>query len=718
MGFSPASAWCARLATPSSAAFSSSSSSGSGSGNSRRKSLSSGGERSFRDRKSAGGVRGGGGGLFSSPDQSIFEKKSEILPRRWRHCPHGEGGDLMLRLNGTSQIRQWSKLLLPSIIGSLKQQQHLLQQEQQQQQQHHRASSLFSRSRQSSAPSLPSSFLAPPSSSTSLGSLKGQQQWKGYHDEDASRASCHHDGTFFECRKGGGVGRWREAAGASRTYCSCDDGCRCRTSIHACEDGWRRRRSMHRSARSETTTTSSSSCSSSPLSVHRESAMAAVPGRMATNEAQQTIQRPVTRAGVGLHHGYHNIVRLVPAMAGEGRYFVRMPEMRPRVSSPPPPDKDFTELWKEWQASREDQRRPLQSGRTERMDGKQEEEEDEERLAATVDCVTGTLLSTNLGGGTWRDAGMGRGGGRKAEHHALCVHTVEHLLSALEGMGVDNVRIEIGWDRSAGAAAVSGGNDVEIPILDGSAKPWVEAIREAGVAVAKDARGHFRKRWLIKPENPVIVYEGDSFVMAIPSASTQITYGIDFPQLPVVGRQWFTWRPDVRAAAKQGGGPNGGYAYGGYDSHVAPARTFGILEQLEELRAKGLIKGGSLENALVCSMNSGWVNPPLRFENEPCRHKMLDLIGDLSLCAHGGNPGFPLAHVVAYKASHALHIRFARALLEEALLSYNIQEEEEEEEEEEEVEEEAEEVGGSNTGRMTMDSVARTFEGGLDKCEA
>jgi UDP-3-O-[3-hydroxymyristoyl] N-acetylglucosamine deacetylase len=88
-----------------------------------------------------------------------------------------------------------------------------------------------------------------------------------------------------------------------------------------------------------------------------------------------------------------------------------------------------------------------------------------------------------------------------------------------------------------------------------------------------------------------------------------------------------------------------------------------VYEQFEQLRAAGLIKGGSLDNALVCSVTKGWLNPPLRFPAEPCRHKLLDLIGDLALAGAKGFAGLPTAHVVAYKASHALHVAFAKAFL-------------------------------------------------------
>ncbi|HEY9302522.1 MAG TPA: UDP-3-O-acyl-N-acetylglucosamine deacetylase, partial [Phormidium sp.] len=139
--------------------------------------------------------------------------------------------------------------------------------------------------------------------------------------------------------------------------------------------------------------------------------------------------------------------------------------------------------------------------------------------------------------------------------------------------------------------------------------------------------------------SPLSVYQGDAFVCAMPAPEMRFTYGIDF-DLPAIGNQWYSWCPSQESFAEA----------------IAPARTFGLAHQVEELRAKGLIKGGTLENALVCD-HSGWINPPLRFANEPVRHKILDLVGDLSLL---GN--IPIAHYFAYKASHNLHIQLAKLL--------------------------------------------------------
>ena len=95
-----------------------------------------------------------------------------------------------------------------------------------------------------------------------------------------------------------------------------------------------------------------------------------------------------------------------------------------------------------------------------------------------------------------------------------------------------------------------------------------------------------------------------------------------------------------------------------FNTEIAPARTFGLLHQIEHLQQAGLIKGGSLENALVCG-SQGWLNPPLRFANEPVRHKILDLVGDLSLL----EGTIPQAHFLAYKASHKLHIELVKKIM-------------------------------------------------------
>ena len=271
------------------------------------------------------------------------------------------------------------------------------------------------------------------------------------------------------------------------------------------------------------------------------------------NQVQHTLAQGFEQSGIGLHSGRLAQVRVLPAAMGAGRYFVR-------VDLPGAP-----------------------------------------RVAATVDCVHQTTLSTEL---------------RDGEAN---VRTVEHLLAALAALGVDNAQIEI--------------DAPEVPLLDGSAQGWTEALATATVIPQLTPCSHTTLR------EPVWVYQGDAFVAALPSADLRFTYGIDF-ELPAIGNQWMSWSPQHEP----------------FEQAIAPARTFALAHQIEQLRSMGLIKGGSLENALVCNQ-AGWLNPPLRFPNEPVRHKLLDLIGDLSLLGT-----LPVAHVLAYKASHHLHVELARRL--------------------------------------------------------
>ncbi|KAK2453491.1 UDP-3-O-acyl N-acetylglycosamine deacetylase family protein [Trifolium repens] len=223
----------------------------------------------------------------------------------------------------------------------------------------------------------------------------------------------------------------------------------------------------------------------------------------------------------------------------------------------------------------------------------------------------------------------------------LRIRTVEHLLSALEAVGVDNCRIEIeNLDDQC--------DDLEIPILDGSAREWVAALEEVGLEIATDVDGKSYEKIAPHVNEPVHVWRNDSFITAFPSEVVQVTYGINFPRAPPIGCQWFSTTPlDDLVYSKQ----------------IAMSRTFCIYEEVEQMRNAGLIKGGSLENAIVCSASKGWLNPPLHFSDEPCRHKILDLIGDLSLFAQFGNQGLPVAHIVAYKGGHALHVDLARQLM-------------------------------------------------------
>ena len=203
----------------------------------------------------------------------------------------------------------------------------------------------------------------------------------------------------------------------------------------------------------------------------------------------------------------------------------------------------------------------------------------------------------------------------------VSIGTVEHLLSAAAGEGLDNCIIEI--------------DGPEVPILDGSALPFVRLFHAAGFE---------RQDAPVRPFAPaqeITVERGDRSIRFTPDGggSLTITYEIDFPH-PAVGKHQLTW-----VATSED-----------YAARIAPARTFGFLREIEAMRARGLARGGSLQNAVVLD-DEGILSGPLRFRDEFVRHKIMDLLGDLALL------GQPLSgHIHARKAGHALHIEFARAL--------------------------------------------------------
>ena len=234
-------------------------------------------------------------------------------------------------------------------------------------------------------------------------------------------------------------------------------------------------------------------------------------------------------------------------------------------------------------------------------------------IPATAAHVVQTQLSTELGAPSSDDPSTQQ-----------TVRTVEHLLAALVALDIDNVRIEI--------------DGPEVPLLDGSAKEWMAAI--APVGIQPQSAPKIKQPPITEPGT---VHAEDAWVAAFPSPTLRFTYGIDF-ELAAIGNQWHSWSPTPGNMADS------------FATEIAPARTFGLAHQIDYLRSNGLIQGGSLDNALVCS-HEGWVNTPLRFDNEPARHKMLDLIGDLGLVGC-----LPVAHYVAYKASHTLHVELAKRL--------------------------------------------------------
>jgi UDP-3-O-[3-hydroxymyristoyl] N-acetylglucosamine deacetylase len=201
----------------------------------------------------------------------------------------------------------------------------------------------------------------------------------------------------------------------------------------------------------------------------------------------------------------------------------------------------------------------------------------------------------------------------------VLISTTEHLLSALVGTGVDNVIVEL--------------DNLELPILDGSALPYVEAFTAVGIRIQR------RRRQYLRILKSVEVRENGKFIAVYPAEGYTITYDIHFPD--PIGRQGFT--VDLTSGA--------------YGAQVAAARTFGFREDEKMLRDMGLIRGASAENAII--LGNGQVqNGPLRFDDEFVRHKVLDLIGDLALAGHS-----ILGRVVAERAGHAMHTALVSRLL-------------------------------------------------------
>ena len=196
----------------------------------------------------------------------------------------------------------------------------------------------------------------------------------------------------------------------------------------------------------------------------------------------------------------------------------------------------------------------------------------------------------------------------------VLISTTEHLLSSLYSMGVDNAFVEI--------------DNLEVPILDGSGEPWVRLLREAGI------RSYRRRRRYLCVRRTVSVEANGKRISVVPADRFLLSCDIDFPH-PLVGRQTL----ETVVSPER------------YATDLAPARTFGFEPELNQLRDMGLIRGASLDSA-VCFTAGGVLNPGgLRFPDECCRHKALDLIGDLALI---GRP--LLGHVIAERAGHAMHV--------------------------------------------------------------
>jgi UDP-3-O-[3-hydroxymyristoyl] N-acetylglucosamine deacetylase len=225
-------------------------------------------------------------------------------------------------------------------------------------------------------------------------------------------------------------------------------------------------------------------------------------------------------------------------------------------------------------------------------------------VPATVEHVGGINYATGL----MRDA--------------VRVDTVEHLLAALVSLGIDNAIVEL--------------NSPEVPIMDGSAAPFVYLINEAGVKRLAQPRTY------LKVLRPISLLRGDKRIALYPSDHFKVTYSIAFDH-PLLRHQSRTLRMSEEAFVED----------------IAPARTFTFLNEVEVLRQHGLAQGGSLDNAVVIG-DTGILNNALRFDDEFVRHKILDVIGDMALVGHP-----VIGHLVAHRGGHALHTAFAAQVLDE-----------------------------------------------------
>src|SRR5262245_24688676 len=272
-------------------------------------------------------------------------------------------------------------------------------------------------------------------------------------------------------------------------------------------------------------------------------------------DAQRTIKRPISCAGIGLHSGNQVHLSLKPATVDLGIRFRR------------------TDL------------------------GHHEG-------PATIQHLAGIQLATGLA------------------CNEVSVETVEHLLAALVSVGVDNVLVEL--------------NSPEVPIMDGSAAPFIYLIQEAGVKTQPLPRKY------LKIVRPIALSRGDKRIALYPSDHFKVTYSVSYDH-PLLRHQSRTIRITEES----------------FIEDIAPARTFTFLKDVEMLRQNGLALGGSLENAIVLG-ETGVLNNALRFDDEFVRHKILDAVGDLALVGHP-----VIGHLVAHRAGHALHTEFAAKILEE-----------------------------------------------------
>ena len=225
-------------------------------------------------------------------------------------------------------------------------------------------------------------------------------------------------------------------------------------------------------------------------------------------------------------------------------------------------------------------------------------------LAASVDHLVPTELCTAISGNGFQ------------------VKTIEHILAALAGLSIVNVFVDI--------------DAAEAPVMDGSSAPFVELIQSAGVASQN------RRRSFLKITRPLEIVDGSRRIRIEPSSTPRITYTIEYDH-PLIRTQTYAYEHSTYA----------------FESEIAGARTFGFLQEVEALWARGLGQGGNLDNTIVLSKDGILNESGLRFSDEFVRHKVLDLIGDFSLL------GLPfIGHLIADRSGHALHTRLVKQILD------------------------------------------------------
>jgi UDP-3-O-[3-hydroxymyristoyl] N-acetylglucosamine deacetylase len=225
-------------------------------------------------------------------------------------------------------------------------------------------------------------------------------------------------------------------------------------------------------------------------------------------------------------------------------------------------------------------------------------------LSASVEHLVATELCTAISGNGFQ------------------VKTIEHVLAALAGLNVDNAYVDI--------------DAAEAPVMDGSSAPFVQLIQSAGVVSQN------RRRSFLKITRPLEIVDGSRRIRIEPSSTPRITYTIQYDH-PLIRTQTYAYE-------------HSSYAF---ETEIAGARTFGFLQEVEALWARGLGRGGNLENTVVLSQDGILNESGLRFSDEFVRHKVLDLIGDFSLL------GLPfIGHLIADRSGHALHTRLVKQILD------------------------------------------------------